>query len=304
MEGTLEFYKQKFEDYSRMALQMSDMEKQSVNQRNKIEELSAYNENLSTKVNVYREKIEHEKTRNISLDVELTRRSTEINSLKNERKRLENLISELESKLQDQSKVIERHEREFENKRLFGGSIGAERYAGKAGGHDFQEIIQTLEKENETLKLKQSEGLQPVMMEDGEAEILKKENEIIKAKCKEIESENENLRKMIATSEDVKYMDRITNDNQVLKQEVEKVKKAADTAKAKAQSEMNALKEFHAKLSSNPDEEMQQEIKDQIRQEMLAKEKENDELKEANEKLQENIDELTKVRLRFVIVIY
>ena len=295
MEGTLEFYKQKFEDYSRIALQMSDMEKQSVNQRNKIEELSAYNENLSTKVNVYREKIEHEKTRNISLDVELTRRSTEISALKTEKKRLESLISELESKLQEQSKVIERHEREFENKRLFGGSIGAERYAGKASGQDFQEIIQTLEKENESLRLKQNEVLQPVLMEDGEAEILKKENEIIKAKCKEIEAENENLRKLIATSEDVKHVDRITNDNQVLKQEVEKVKKAADTAKIKAQNEINSLKEFHAKLSSSPDEEMQKEIKDQIRQEMLIKEKENEELKEMNEKLQDNINELTRV---------
>lgn len=296
MEGTLEFYKQKYEDYTRIALQMSDMEKQSVTHRNKIEELSAYNENLSAKVNVYREKIEAEKTRNITLDVELTRRATEIDALKIEKKRIESLCNDLELQVKEQNKLIERHEKEFENRRMFGSSLGVDRFGGKSSGQDFQEIIMALEKENEALRLGKSEVVQAVVMEDGEAEIIKKENEIIKNKCKQIEAENENLRKVISSSEDVKYVERITNDNQELKKEVEKVKKAADSEKMKAQSEIKSLREIQAKLAENPSGDIQNEIKEQIKQEMLLKEKENSELKESNERLENQISELNKVR--------
>ena len=248
----MEFYRQKYDDYSRVYTQLGDMEKQSTTQRSKIEELSAYNENLTSKVNKYKEKIEAEKTKNITLDIELTRRTTEIENLKNEKKRLESSISELEQNMLELNKEIERFEREQENNvRMVRSSIGGERpFLNTTSGQDFHEIIMSLERENEYLRLKQQEGISSLVLDDGESEILKKENEILKNKCKQIEAENENLRKVVEKSEDIKYVDKITTDNQNLKQEVEKVKKNAVTARIKAELEIKALIEANEKPRS------------------------------------------------------
>ena len=252
MEATLEFYKQKYEDYSRVSLQLSEMEKQSTLQRSKIEELTAYNENLSAKVNIYKDKIEAEKTRNITLDIELTRKNNEIESLKKEKKRLEASMSEVEQNVHELNKEIEKYERELENNTRMRGSIGgAERsYSAKVTGQDFHEIIMNLEKENEYLKLKQQETPSSTTLDHGETEILKKENDILKNKCRQIEVENENLRKVVAKSEDIKYVEKITTDNETLKQEVQKVRKRATTAKIQAQMEIKALKESTEKPKS------------------------------------------------------
>ena len=338
MEATMEFYKQKYEDYSRVSLQLGEMEKQSTMQRSKIEELTAYNENLSGKVNTYRDKIEAEKTRNITLDIELTRKNTEIDNLKNEKKRLEASISEIEQNVHELNKEIEKYEREHENNtRMLGGSIGGERsYNNKVSGQDFHEIIMNLEKENEYLKLKQQDGTQSITFDDGETEILKKENEILKNKCRQIEVDNENLRKVVAKSEDIKYVEKITNDNQTLKQEVEKVKKNAANAKIKAQMEIKALKESTEKPKSierieekelEPEPEPEQKVEEKqeiinkadekvekrmvdieaiekveklVKAEKEAYNKEVEktaELKQSNERLQNQIEELTQVNL-------
>lgn len=286
----MEFYKQKYDEYLKATLQLGEMENQLITQRTKIEELNSVNENLTTKVNVYRDKIEAEKTRNIHLDLELTRKNAEIDHLKSEKKRVDALNADMNDMINEQSKEIERLERERENNARIGG------FSHPGQSLLSQEIIMNLEKDNEILRQKQG---QPVILEDGEAEIIKKENEILKTKCKEIEKDNETLRKVVSKSEDVKYVEKITTDNETLKQEVEKVKKA----RIKAENEVKALKEAHVKLTetteiSTQDEKKESEEEKEVVQDDLEKEKLNEEIKglrESNRRLLERVNDLVKV---------
>ena len=294
VEGTMDWYKKKYDDYSRLTLQLTEMEKAHIDQRNKIEELTTYNESLMTKINVYRDKIEAEKTKNISLEIEINKKTTALESLKGERKRLENLNNQLEQKLQDQTRLIEKQERENENTRLLGSNAAVDRFLDKISGQDFQEIISALERENETLKSKQFDKN---FLEDGEIEILKKENEILKTKCKEIELDNENMKKLVAKSEDVKYIEKLTNDNSNLKQEAEKAKKAENAAKLKAQVEIKAILESQTKHKES--ENISETPADDKSPEKVIGADESEKvkvLKETNTKLQEKISVLTHVK--------
>ena len=290
----MDWYKKKYDDYSRLTLQLTEMEKAHIDQRNKIEELTTYNESLMTKINVYRDKIEAEKTKNISLEIEINKKTTALESLKGERKRLENLNNQLEQKLQDQTRLIEKQERENENTRLLGSNAAVDRFLDKISGQDFQEIISALERENETLKSKQFDKN---FLEDGEIEILKKENEILKTKCKEIELDNENMKKLVAKSEDVKYIEKLTNDNSNLKQEAEKAKKAENAAKLKAQVEIKAILESQTKHKES--ENISETPADDKSPEKVIGADESEKvkvLKETNTKLQEKISVLTHVK--------
>jgi len=290
----MDWYKKKYDDYSRLTLQLTEMEKAHIDQRNKIEELTTYNESLMTKINVYRDKIEAEKTKNISLEIEINKKTTALESLKGERKRLENLNNQLEQKLQDQTRLIEKQERENENTRLLGSNAAVDRFLDKISGQDFQEIISALERENEALKSKQFDKN---FLEDGEIEILKKENEILKTKCKEIELDNENMKKLVAKSEDVKYIEKLTNDNSNLKQEAEKAKKAENAAKLKAQVEIKAILESQTKHKES--ENISETPADDKSPEKVIGADESEKvkvLKETNTKLQEKISVLTHVK--------
>jgi len=293
VEGTMDWYKKKYEEYSKLTIQLTEMEKVQGDQRSKIEELNSYNESLMNKINLYRDKIEVEKTKNISLEIEMNKKTSALESLKGEKKRLENLNHQLEQRLQEQTRMIEKQERENENSKLLGSNGAVDRFLDKISGQDFQEIINALERENEALKSRQFDK---EFLEDGEMEILKKENEILKSKCKEIELDNENLKKLVAKSEDIKYMERITNDNNNLKQEAEKARKGENAAKLKAQVEIKAILESQTKRKESESiPEIPQEDVQSDKRVIVDESEKVKNLSEANTKLQERISSLTHV---------
>jgi len=289
----MDWYKKKYEEYSKLTIQLTEMEKVQGDQRSKIEELNSYNESLMNKINLYRDKIEVEKTKNISLEIEMNKKTSALESLKGEKKRLENLNHQLEQRLQEQTRMIEKQERENENSKLLGSNGAVDRFLDKISGQDFQEIINALERENEALKSRQFDK---EFLEDGEMEILKKENEILKSKCKEIELDNENLKKLVAKSEDIKYMERITNDNNNLKQEAEKARKGENAAKLKAQVEIKAILESQTKRKESESiPEIPQEDVQSDKRVIVDESEKVKNLSEANTKLQERISSLTHV---------
>jgi len=217
IETTAEFYKQKYEDYTRITGKVSELEGEIEAQKSKNEELQKTIESLNNKINMYKEKIEQEKTNNISLELELTKRNSEIESLKQEKKRLEISNSDLESRVEELNKLLEKLQREQEDKSQ---NTQTENVLNQIAG-DFHELLANLEKENEILKNEKRDAEKLA----SEKEILDKENLLLKNKLKELESENQSLKEKVAASEDVKIVEKLNRENYRMKEEMEKLKK-------------------------------------------------------------------------------
>ena len=299
MEGTLEWYKQKYQEYSKLASQINEMETQLINQDNRNKEIMENNENLLNKMNFWKDKFSAESQRNINLDVELTKKVTDIEALKSEKRRLENVNNHLEQRLHEQEKTIEMLERECENMKFSSGAnVAIDRFLNKFSGQDFHEIITNLEEENRELRAKKSEP-QSLDLTNGEQEILKNENEVLRTKCKQVEVDNESLRKAVAKSEDIKYIEKLTHENQNLKQELEKTKKALDASKLKAQLEIKAILESQEKSKDELLESQKEIIEEQLQSVTESSPLDTEkiaELEAKNNKLQQKITELNRVR--------
>jgi len=182
------------------------------------------NQALLGKIELYKEKIEAEKTKNISLDIDLTKKKAEIDLLKTEKKTLELANNELEGKVNDQNKLLDRIRLEHENAAY--SHRNTERAMTNMAGEDFRDLMRGLERENETLRSAKKAG-GSLVLDDAEKEILQKEIDILKKKCMEIETENQSLRDQVEKSQDVHNMERITRENQNLKQEVKRKNSSA-----------------------------------------------------------------------------
>jgi len=299
MEGTLEWYKQKYQEYSKLASQINETENQLITQENRNKEILENNENLMNKMNFWKDKFSAESQKNINLDVELTKKVNDIETLKSEKRRLENVNNHLEQRLHEQEKNIEMLERDLENiKFSSGANVAIDRFLNKFSGQDFHEIIANLEEENKELRNKKSEP-QSLDLTNGDQEILKSENDVLRTKCKQVEVDNEHLRKVVAKSEDIKYVEKLTTENQNLKQELEKTRKALDAAKFKAQLEIKAILESHEKekdlLLESEKEIKEEQIQSPVKEGSSAQDIEKIlELETKNNKLQQKISELNR----------
>ena len=222
LEGMVQFYKQKYEDAAKFSNQVSDLEIQIDDLKIKLEETDQINQGLRGKIEVYKESIEAEKTKNITLDIDITKKKAEIDLLKNEKRTLEMLNNELEGKIHEQNKLLERLYKEHEETARHHKSTG--RAFDKMEGQDFNELMRCLEKENETLKSSAKKN-SSIVMDNGEKEILEKEVELLKKKLVEVETENEGFR--ISKSNEGQTIERIIKENQILKEEIEKYKRNA-----------------------------------------------------------------------------
>lgn len=227
LEGMVQKFRQKYEDAAKLSNQVSDLEIQIDELKIKLEETDQINQGLKGKIEVYKESIETEKTKNISLDVDLTKKKAEIDLLKNEKRTLEIMNSELEGKVHDQNKLLEKLYKEHEETARHHKSTG--RAFDKMEGQDFHELMRCLEKENETLRSTRKSS--STVVDNGEKEILEKEIELLKKKLIEVETENEGLRGQIAKSIEVLTMERLNKENQNLREEVEKHKRNVSVAK-------------------------------------------------------------------------
>jgi len=142
--------------------------------------------------------------------------------LKTEKKTSELTNNELEGKVNELNKLLERMRIEHENAAFT--HRNTERAMNQMAGEDFRDLMRGLEKENETLRsAKKATG--SLVLDDAEKEILEKEIELLKSKIAEIETENQNLRDQIEKSEDVQKKEKMMRENQNLKEEVERQKR-------------------------------------------------------------------------------
>jgi protein HOOK3 len=216
VEGTVDFYKEKYEEYSRLTIRMTEVEEELERHKKKVEELTKTNEVTQTKMNTFKEKLEAEKTANISLDIELTKKNTEINALKNEKKKLEATNTELETKIHDQNRIIEKQIREREDSvRHYGGT---EKAMNELAG--FEREDENAEKSEHT-----------AAVSEGEKEILQSENAILKAKCKEIQIENEKLK--VTRNSDTEALEKLIHENNTLKEEIDKVRSGSPSGRSR-----------------------------------------------------------------------
>lgn len=218
VEGTVDFYKEKYEEYTRLTIRMTEVEEDLERQKKRVEELTKTNEATQTKMNTFKEKLEAEKTANISLDIELTKKNTEINALKNEKKKLEATNAELETKIHDQNRVIEKQIRERED--------STRHYAGT---EKVMNELAAFEGEDED----KTENYASAANE-GEREILQSENAILKAKCKEIQIENEKLK--VTRNSDTEALEKLIHENNTLKEDLDKLKSGSPSGRSKAGS--------------------------------------------------------------------
>lgn len=225
----MDFYQQKYDDYTKLNVRVSDLDVQVEELKTELDEVREVNKGLLNKIEVYKEKLEAEKTKNISMDIDATKKKAEIDSLKSEKKRLEFINNELEGKINDLNKFLERVQREQQDSARHHRST--DRALNQMTGQDFTELIRGLERENEALRSGKKGSIS--MIEDGEKEILEKENEILKAKCIEIQTENEAMKDQVAKSRDIQVMERLLRENANLKEEVDKLKKKVPSPRMK-----------------------------------------------------------------------
>jgi len=218
VEGTVDFYKEKYEEYSRLTIRMTEVEEELERHKKKVEELTKTNEVTQTKMNTFKEKLEAEKTANISLDIELTKKNTEINALKNEKKKLEATNTELEAKIHDQNRIIEKQIRERED--------SVRHYAGT------EKVMNELAGfEGEDEAAEKNEHHATAAISEGEKEILQSENAILKAKCKEIQIENEKLK--VTRNSDTEALEKLIHENNTLKEEIDKLRSGSPSGRSR-----------------------------------------------------------------------
>jgi chromosome segregation ATPase len=228
LEVTLEFYKQKYEDCQRLTEKCTELETQQELTQTKIAELEDENEAFKTKVKKYQDQFTAEKDKNINLDLTITKRDAEIEALKNDKKRLEVSFTESETRINDMTRQLEalRHERE-DTARIH---VSTERA-----------MAQIAQSGYDNLKPK---GMQSQQMVEAESdkEFLEKEIEILKAKCKDLQKDNEllKIRNDKLEAETPKLVEKVTKENEGLKEEVVRIKSGL-TQTAAANSEQHSV---------------------------------------------------------------
>jgi chromosome segregation ATPase len=231
----LDFYKQKYEDYSRLTVKVSELEGDIDKFKSKIDELNKNNEALQSKMSTYKEKLETEKTNNISLDIELTKKKTEIEGLKSEKRRLEATNNDLETKIHEINRTIEKQTREREDTERH--YANTDKAMNELAGFQGMDVSEEAEAKAEAAAAHRDKSA----IHEGEREILQQENDILKAKCKEIQIENENLKS--GKNENTKAYDKLDSDNRTLKEELEQLrKKLANGVGTISDDAVNSLK--------------------------------------------------------------
>lgn len=239
----MEFYKQKYEEYLRTTSTMADYANELEDRDEKIRDLEKIRENLHAKLEKYMAQISQEKNNSLNLEMELARKNTEIEIMKNEKNRLEQIVNDYEARLHDANKQIHQLTQEKEDALLNLESEHGQR-SGKKGadGADFLEIIANLERELEQVR---SQPDPKKSAEEGQIEILVKENEILKSKCKEIQAENESLIHEIEKNENPKITERFKAENEKLKAELARLNASIDNT---ASLEVKQLRHDNSQL--------------------------------------------------------
>jgi hypothetical protein len=127
---------------------MSDLERERDHFKSIDDEHQKNNKTLQTKLDSTLKQLSTEKEHTISLEIEVSKKTKEIDDLKSERKRLETQNQQLSRKVEEYVKKIEVMAIERENQEEGQVSVN---FGNDLSG-DLQEIIANLEKENEVLK--------------------------------------------------------------------------------------------------------------------------------------------------------
>lgn len=224
LESALETYRQRMEDNFAASSKIDELRIDLEKKNEKIRDLEGVKESLNAKMDKYKAQIAEEKNKNINLEIDLTRKVTEIENMKNEKRRTELTIADLEAQLHDAQQQIEQLNLEKEELSKLPTNGALTGFIND--GSDFYQITAKLEKELEDHR--KEHGNKPGV-DEVELEILQKENEVLKAKCKEIQVENEELKLKVKSSESVLKMEKLLLENETLREDLKKLKAGGAT---------------------------------------------------------------------------
>ena len=156
-----------------------------------------------------------EKDKNINLEMTITKKEAELEILRNEKKRLEVSINEIESRVHDQQKQIEIYKHE-DTSRIH---QSTERALAQISSQTGAEYACLLEQES----MRKPKKLEKSAEEESEQELMQKDNELFSEKCKALQKENEQYKLKIEI-ELLKQIQNLNKENETLKEEVNKLK--------------------------------------------------------------------------------
>ena len=216
LEITLDFYKQKYEDCGKLSDTVTELEAKQEHQHSKINDQEKENDGLKTKVKKYMDQYGAEKDKNINLELTITKKDAELEILRNENKRFETSIFDLESRVHDQQKQMELYKNELEDtSHIYQSNEKALAQASQTGNNSASILEQD--------SLRKPKKFEKSAEEESEKELLQKDNELLSEKCKVLQKENEQY-KLKIENEFKKHIDSINRDNENLKEEIKKLK--------------------------------------------------------------------------------
>jgi len=294
LEVTLDFYKQKYEDCGMLTEKCTELESQNENIQNRMQETEKEIESLRTKSKKYMDQYTAEKDRNINLELTITKKDAELESLRNERKRLETNLNELEVKLHEQHKQLEvfKHESEDSARK---NHQSTERAMKQIANQSYDESIP-----NDSF-MKKSRNTNVTPEDEVDIEMLKKEIELLRQKCHDLQKENETLKlNKESNQNDVqKQYEKATKENESLKDDINRLrsndttnKEMSNAERKKLLDEINSLRErleFAVKSAAANNSKSPDDVSEKMRhlQEVL------DTAKEENEGQRKIISELS-----------
>jgi len=248
MENSLEYYKQKYEESLRIAERKSELERLNEMYINKLEDFEKKINFLNAKISKYKEKISVEKNKAITFEIEISKKSIEIESLCQEKQENEVKISKFEAEIDDKSSQIEKMGLELHLKNL-------QKNENPSLGNELNDLIINMEAQHNLMKIERKSSLKVKRdsleagdlmvlgnerkekpntenfnvqkeLNEEQIELLEKENSFLIDKLKELQKENEKMRlefqKISVTNEN--NMNAMMKEREELKEEINKLK--------------------------------------------------------------------------------
>lgn len=191
----MEYYKNKCEELLKSSEKKNELEKLNESLMNKLNDNEKKFEFLESKISKYKERISEEKNKIITYEVLQSKKTHEIEILKQDNQDLEMKLHKLETELIEKSQQLDR----IQNDQIYKDSFNNL-------GSELSEFIQIVESQNALHKLERKKSIPSASVQkelnDDEFEMIQKENTVLIERLKEsgrqtefYKNENEKLSK-------------------------------------------------------------------------------------------------------------
>lgn len=196
MEASLEFYKSKYEEYGKVLEKNKEYERILKTNKSQFDEIKENNSKLTKKNFKYKEKISKFKEKQIDLELEISKKHTEIDILNVQKEELLKNISKCELNLSEKNKIL----MDMNEKKLCPEIRDIIEQNNLKS--DLTDLINLDNFENFEEGKKQKEQIK-IEEEDkkDDIDIVKKENTLLLEKCKDLLQENEKYKSQMQNVE-------------------------------------------------------------------------------------------------------